>query len=203
MNSLAYLERNAIATAARSFTPPSVHRNYVEDQEYVLDAGCTLVSATDLNSYITYLNEAFEKVSGYTREELMGQPHNMIRHPDMPKKAFADMWATIKSGLPWSGLVKNRRKDGRYYWVRANVMPIKTNGQITGYLSVRTCPTREEVSAIKQIYADLRGEGKGIYARRIQPIDATHSLNISAGVLYPKVFLGRSFNFLAIASKSS
>ncbi|MCR1770882.1 PAS domain-containing protein, partial [Burkholderia glumae] len=83
-----------------------------------------LVSATDLSSRIEYCNPAFVEVSGFSREELIGQPHNLIRHPSMPPQAFEDMWATIKAGRSWTALVKNRRKNGDHYWVRANVTPI-------------------------------------------------------------------------------
>jgi aerotaxis receptor len=98
-------------------------------------------------------------VSGFTREELIGQPHNIVRHPDMPEEAFADMWRTIQSGKAWNALVKNRRKDGDHYWVRANVAPITRHGQIVGYLSVRTAPTRAEIDAAEQLYAAMR-EGR-------------------------------------------
>jgi len=95
----------------------------IVDQEYPFPESETLVSITDLKGRITYCNPAFITVSGYLREELLGQPHNMIRHPDMPEEAFRDMWETIASGIPWSAPVKNRRKDGSFYWVKANVTP--------------------------------------------------------------------------------
>ena len=104
----------------------------VLDEEYPFPDGESLVSTTDLKGHIVYCNPAFIRVSGYSREQLLGQPHNIIRHPDMPAEAYRDMWATIKSGQPWSALVKNRRADGRYYWVQANVTPLLENGQPTG-----------------------------------------------------------------------
>jgi aerotaxis receptor len=100
------------------------------------------------------------EVSGYTTAELMGQPHNLVRHPDMPEEAFRDLWATIQAKLPWTGLVKNRRKNGDYYWVRANVTPMVDGEQITGYLSVRTSPSRESVAAAEALYAQMRAEAK-------------------------------------------
>jgi len=130
----------------------------VTQREFVLDDGATLVSTTDLKSRITYCNPAFIAVSGYSRDELVGQPHNLIRHPDMPAEAFRDMWATLESGLPWTALVKNRRKNGDHYWVRANVTPVIENGRITGYMSVRTKPARDEVAAAEALYARMRGE---------------------------------------------
>ncbi len=104
--------------------------------EYADDA--TLMSVTDTQSNITYANAAFVAVSGFDREEIIGQPHNMVRHPDMPKEAFADMWRTVKGGESWSALVKNRRKNGDHYWVRANASPVRRNNQVVGYMSVRT-----------------------------------------------------------------
>jgi len=130
----------------------------VTNQEFVVPDGATLVSTTDLSSHITYCNPAFIAVSGYSREELVGQPHNLIRHPDMPPEAFRDMWATLKSGSPWSALVKNRRKNGDHYWVVANATPIVSNGQPVGYMSVRTKPTREQVQAAEALYARMRQE---------------------------------------------
>jgi len=130
----------------------------VLDEEYPFPDGESLVSTTDLKGHIVYCNPAFIRVSGYSREQLLGQPHNIIRHPDMPAEAYRDMWATIKSGQPWSALVKNRRADGRYYWVQANVTPLLENGQPTGYMSVRTQPTREQVEAATRLYALMRAE---------------------------------------------
>lgn len=121
-------------------------------QEYPLSDNDILMSTTDTSSYVTYANEAFLRVSGYPREELLGQPHNIVRHPDMPKAAFADMWSTLKNGDAWTALVKNRRANGEYYWVRANVTPVQRDGQITGYMSVRTCPTRDEVKQAAALY---------------------------------------------------
>ncbi|MDR5667897.1 PAS domain-containing protein, partial [Burkholderia cenocepacia] len=82
------------------------------------------MSTTDADSIITYANTTFAQVSGFSNEELVGQPHNVVRHPDMPKEAFADMWATLQAGEPWTALVKNRRKNGDHYWVRANAIPV-------------------------------------------------------------------------------
>jgi aerotaxis receptor len=128
----------------------------VTGREYVLEDGVTLVSTTDLKSRITYCNPAFIQASGYSREELLGQPHNMIRHPDVPQEAFRDLWATIKEGRPWSALVKNRRKNGDHYWVQANVTPVLENGVTVGYLSVRGKPSREAVAQAEALYASMR-----------------------------------------------
>jgi aerotaxis receptor len=130
----------------------------VTNQEFVIPEGVTLVSTTDLQSRITYCNPAFVAVSGFEREELIGQPHNLVRHPDMPTEAFRDMWTTLASGSPWSALVKNRRKNGDHYWVVANATPVMENGQAVGYMSVRTKPTREQVQSAEALYARMRSE---------------------------------------------
>jgi aerotaxis receptor len=132
----------------------------VSQQGYDFPVDQTLVSVTDLKGRITYCNPAFVEVSGYTTAELMGQPHNMVRHPDMPEEAFRDLWETIKSKQPWTGLIKNRRKNGDYYWVRANATPMVDGDHITGYLSVRTSPSRESILAAENLYAKMHAEAK-------------------------------------------
>jgi aerotaxis receptor len=132
----------------------------VTQQSYVFPADQTLVSVTDLKGRITYCNPAFIEVSGFSASELLGQPHNLVRHPDMPEEAFRDMWATIQAKLPWSGLVKNRRKNGDHYWVQANATPMLDGDQITGFLSVRTVPSREAVAAADKLYATMRDDAK-------------------------------------------
>jgi aerotaxis receptor len=131
----------------------------VTQQEYEFDERSTLLSTTDTQSHIVHANAAFVEVSGFTAEELFGQPHNLVRHPDMPAQAFADMWSTLRQGMPWSALVKNRRKNGDHYWVRANAAPVIRDGVLTGYLSVRTRPQREEVRSAEALYRRFR-EGR-------------------------------------------
>jgi aerotaxis receptor len=128
----------------------------VNDREFRFAEDASLVSTTDLQGRILYCNPAFIEASGFAREELLGQPHNMIRHPDMPPEAFEDMWRTIAGGSPWTGLVKNRRKDGGFYWVLANVTPLMRGAGPVGYLSVRTSPAREAVDAAARLYARMR-----------------------------------------------
>ena len=118
-----------------------------------------IVSKTNLKGVITYVNRTFIEMSGFTEPELIGAPHNLVRHPDVPAEAFEDLWQTLKKGLPWCGLVKNRCKNGDFYWVFANVTPINENGQVTGYLSVRTRPTREQVNMAENLYREMR-EGR-------------------------------------------
>ncbi len=131
----------------------------VTGKEYALPADChSLVSVTDLKGRITYCNQAFVTVSGFTMAELLGQPHNLVRHPDMPPEAFRDLWDTVSQGQPWTGLVKNRRKNGDHYWVSANVTPMRNGERITGFLSVRTVPERRQISAAEALYARLTQE---------------------------------------------
>ncbi len=127
----------------------------VTGSEYLLQDGAQIVSRTDLNGIITFCNPDFVEASGFNESELMGAPHNILRHPDMPPSAFADLWATLKAGKPWSGMVKNRRKNGDHYWVEANVTPEKRDGQIASYLSVRRKPTRNQVEAAEALYRNV------------------------------------------------
>src|SRR5690606_29380303 len=130
----------------------------ITDQEYPFPRGGTLVSVTDSKGRILYCNEMFVEVSGFTTEELLGQPHNLIRHPDVPEEAFRDLWETIKSGRPWSAVLKNRRKDGSHYWVVANVTPLSDDGEPTGYMSVRTEATREQIEEAEYLFEHMRAE---------------------------------------------
>lgn len=124
--------------------------------------GETIVSKTDLKGVITYVNPYYCEMSGYSEQESIGQPHNYIRHPDMPEEAFEDMWLTLKKVRPWTGLVKNRCKNGDFYWVEANATPIKENGHVIGYMSVRTKASRTAVEATAKIYQEIK-EGQSKY----------------------------------------
>ncbi|MDX2300109.1 MAG: methyl-accepting chemotaxis protein [Xanthomonadaceae bacterium] len=137
----------------------------VTQHEVHFPDGGIIVSTTDLKGKITHCNPTFVKISGFTREELIGQPQNIIRHPDMPAEAFRDLWDTIRKGEPWSGLVKNRTRNGDFYWVDANVTPIIKNGQPVGYMSVRTKPSREQVAAAEVLYAAMRSANEGDQTR--------------------------------------
>jgi aerotaxis receptor len=128
----------------------------VTQREYPVGEHETLLSATDLKGRITYANDAFIACSGFERDELYGKAHNLVRHPDMPPAAFDDMWSTIQSGRTWTALVKNRRKNGDHYWVRANAAPIRQQGEVTGYLSVRIRPDRDSVAAHEEVYREIR-----------------------------------------------
>ncbi|MFV3127397.1 methyl-accepting chemotaxis protein [Niveispirillum sp. KHB5.9] len=128
----------------------------VTNREILMNDGDLLVSKTDTGGRIIFVNDAFIAISGYSEQELLGAPHNLVRHPDMPKEAFADLWSTVKQGRPWEGLVKNRSKNGDHYWVRANVTPLLENGEVVGYISIRTRPARADIAAAEALYADIR-----------------------------------------------
>jgi len=139
--------------------------------EYLMKKGQSIVSKTDTKGRITYVNPSFVDVSGFSEQELLGKAHNMVRHPDMPPEAFADLWATLQAGEPWTGMVKNRRKNGDFYWVVANVVPIQEGGRVTGYMSVRTAPTRAQVEQAAQLYGQIRaGKARGIAIVRGQAV---------------------------------
>lgn len=118
-----------------------------------------LISETNLKGIITTANASFCEVSGFSLEELVGKPHNIVRHPDVPPEVFADMWRTIQAGERWVGVVKNRCKNGNHYWVRAFVSPIVRDGQIVGYRSVRVKPSREEIQEAERLYQSIRDRG--------------------------------------------
>lgn len=145
----------------------------VTQKAYLLNEKTTLLSTTNTHSHITYANTAFIDASGFTEEALMGEPHNIIRHPDMPAAAFADMWYTLQQGESWTGLVKNRRQNGDHYWVRANVTPVWQNERLTGYISVRTVPDPQEIRQSERVYHQMNNQKlkgyrlfKGILIRR-------------------------------------
>jgi len=127
----------------------------VLDEEFLFQ-GRVIVSETDTKGIITYANRKFCKISGYENSELIGKPHNIIRHPDMPKAAFEKMWSTIQGGQIWQGLVKNLRKDGRYYWVKTEILPSKDeNGKITGYVAARKPASPQDVKEATELYRKM------------------------------------------------
>ena len=149
--------------------------------EYLLKEGQSIVSKTDTKGRITYVNPSFVEVSGFDESELLGKAHNVVRHPDMPPEAFADLWRTLQAGEPWTGLVKNRRKNGDFYWVVANVVPVQEAGRVTGYMSVRTAPTREQVRAAEELYRKIRsGEAKDLVIVRGQAVRAGWRRKVAA-----------------------
>ena len=131
----------------------------IKNEEVPFPDGKLIVSRTDLTGVITHCNQSFVEMSGYEYDELIGRPHHILRHPDMPATAFQDLWDTIQQGKQWNGYVKNLRKDGRFYWVYATVIPNIREGKIAGYTSVRRKPSRTKVLECTQLYAQLNEEG--------------------------------------------
>ena len=131
----------------------------VTDREIDVLDDQAIVSKTDLDGNITYVNPYFVQISGYAESELLGAPQNILRHPDMPAAAFADLWATIRAGMPWTGLLKNRCKNGDFYWVRANITPIREHGRTLGYMSVRVRAERDQVARAALAYRALDQDG--------------------------------------------
>ena len=127
----------------------------VTEQEIPFPDGRLIVSRTDPNGYITHVNKSFVDMSGYQEEELIGSPHHILRHPDMPPAAFKDLWETVEAGKRWQGYVKNLRKDGAHYWVYATVIPNVRNGKVVGYTSVRRKPSRKKVKECIALYPTL------------------------------------------------
>ena len=170
----------------------------VTNVEYELRENSTIVSKTDLKGIITYANPDFVEASGFTEKELLGQPHNILRHPDMPQEVFADLWNTLKQGKPWTSLLKNRRKNGDYYWVVANIAPIYENGSLVGYMSARSKPTREQVDAHAEAYRLFKEnrqgnlnikEGKVVKRSILQKLNLFGQMSVRTRLLSLIVFL--------------
>ncbi|WP_299183957.1 PAS domain-containing methyl-accepting chemotaxis protein [uncultured Neptuniibacter sp.] len=190
----------------------------VNDTEKTFGNDTPLISTTDLKGQITFVNDAFVDVSGYTREELIGRPHNMVRHPDVPPPVFGDMWSKLKENKPWIGIVKNRCKDGSYYWVNAYATPIIEGGNTIGYQSVRTVPSKGQVERAQGVY-DRLNKGRtriSMHDMSIQtrfiiilllaafaPMTAAwfsnwdHTITFGTGVVTLIVTLGLSYKWLA------
>ncbi|MBX7056916.1 MAG: methyl-accepting chemotaxis protein [Leptospirales bacterium] len=133
----------------------------VNDAEDVMRDGDTLISTTDLKGIVTYANREFLQIAGLEEDELIGKPHNVVRHPDMPRSAFQDLWSTLQADRPWNGMVRNRAKAGNYYWVDANVAPVMREGRKIGYMSVRRKPTRQQVDEADRLYNSvMRGKSR-------------------------------------------
>ncbi|MDP3123863.1 MAG: PAS domain-containing protein, partial [Thiobacillus sp.] len=145
----------------------------VTQVEYVLKDGEALTSKTDIHGNITFVNQDFVNISGFSEAELLGAPQNIVRHPDMPAEAFADFWRTLKAGKVWTGLVKNRCKNGDHYWVEASASPVIENGQIVGYISVRDKPRREQVQAADAAYRAIKSGDRSLMIREGKAIRRT------------------------------
>lgn len=169
-------------------------------RETLLNDNEQLVSTTDLKGVITYSNEAFCRIAEYSQQELLGQNHNLVRHSDMPKAAFADMWERLKQGKAWRGIVKNRTKSGGYYWVDAYVTPIYENGQMSGYQSVRVKPKAEWVTIADKAYKGLINAEKSGRSWSLQISDSVRYAillgSLSAPMLSNLMQMGQAASWL-------
>ncbi len=155
----------------------------ITQREQTLKDSISIVSKTDAKGMITYVNREFIEVSGFTEEELMGSNHNMVRHPDMPPAAYADLWDTVQSGKPWIGIVKNRCKNGDHYWVDVCITPMREGGEIVGYISVRKKATREQIEATAALYESMSIEQSFAASMLRKFHDYRHSISIQAKIL--------------------
>lgn len=165
---------------------------HLNEHEYI-------VSKTNLKGQITYVNRPFLEISGFTEGELIGAPHNIVRHPDMPSEAFDDLWCTLKSGRPWRGIVKNRCKNGDFYWVDASANPVWKNGQVVGYMSLRKKPARADVEAAERIYRQFQeGTARGLTVKegRVVPT-GLHGLIFALANMSIKAHVGLLCAFIA------
>jgi len=174
----------------------------VTDNEVMMKEGTILVTRTNLKGIITYANDAFVEISGFSYNELVGKNHNIVRHPDMPAVAFQDLWASVKALRPWTQLVKNRTKAGDYYWVEAHVTPVYKKGVPFEYLSVRYAPSRTQVNKAEILYQDLnasrattiRPVGLAKAIKAIQEVSVNKKAGLTAGAfLLPNIFLMKQF----------
>lgn len=162
----------------------------VTNKEKMIPQGATLVSKTDPKGIIVYASKDFSDISEYDNAAMLGEPHNIVRHPDMPQAAFADLWERIRNGRPWRGLVKNRAQSGDHYWVDAQVSPQYRNGRLVGFMSVRRPPSRGEIEQAEALYARLNKQGKNA------KLDARSKLRR----LFNKIPVAYRFGFLLLGS---
>ena len=169
----------------------------ITNHEVVMKPGAILVTRTDLKGLITFVNDDFIDVSGYSRDELLGSSHNIVRHPDMPPAVFEEMWNTLKKGNPWYRIIKNRTKTGDFYWVSANVTPVFENAVVREYMSVRHAPSRADIDAADQLYrnvsenkATLHSTGLNALCKSLQEIATWKKLTFASSLfLAPNAFL--------------
>ncbi|WNV04334.1 methyl-accepting chemotaxis protein [Candidatus Methylospira mobilis] len=146
----------------------------VTKQELIVPSDITIISETDLKGHITYINDDFVRVSGFSEKELLGKAHNIVRHPDMPREAFEDLWKTLKRGQSWMGVVKNRCKNGDYYWIHSFVAPRRENGRIVGFLSVRTAATRLQIERAEDFYRRIEQKQTNGFRLNRGRVERTH-----------------------------
>ena len=159
MHALHYMVPEDVAGIFREYTltyyDGARRKVLVVDEEVPYPEGRLIVSRTDPEGIITNANQSFVEMSGYSMDELIGAPHYILRHPDMPPVAFKGLWDTLARGETWQGYVKNLRKDGRYYWVKATAIPNVRNGAVVGYTSVRRKPSRQKIAECEKLYPTL------------------------------------------------
>jgi len=175
------------------------------NNEVMMKEGAILVSRTNIKGAITYANRAFIEVSGFNESELMGKNHNMVRHPDMPEEAFDDLWQTLKQGDPWVGFIKNRCKNGDFYWVKATVSPVFKQGTVVEYMSVRSKPSVAQVAAAEALYADVSlGKAHIIKKGLSAVLEKSSSISLFSQLLIINVVLASLsvFGFLSIANEA-
>lgn len=183
----------------------------VTQKQYDVRHNCAIISHTDAKGQITYVNDEFVEYAGFSRDELIGQPHNIIRHPDMPTETFRDMWATLKRGRAWQGMIKNRRKNGDHYWVKATATPLAKGG----YMSVRLKATKEEIQAAEALYKQMRegssdrlANGYHLPNGFARVNHAYQSINLLSRTLLPMlafslaITLGAFWQFIVIADSA-
>ncbi len=161
----------------------------VSDKEHKLKADDVLITTTNKKGIITYCNESFIRISGFHAHELINQNHNIVRHPDMPVEAFQNLWDTVKKGETWSGTVKNRCKNGDYYWVKANVSPEYSNNQLSGYSSIRTMPSRQEIDQANTLHADIKAGASYLKVSVLHRFNPLRKLNLSIKLVMVVVLL--------------
>jgi methyl-accepting chemotaxis protein len=149
----------------------------ITNQERLIPDGSPLVSKTNLKGVITCANPRFVEICGFSAEELLGKSHNIVRHPDVPPAIFENLWTTIKAGKPWTGVVKNRCKNGDFYWVEANVSPVFRDGQIVEYLSVRTLPSREQIREAEALYRSVWDQPNLLERSQRRTVNISTALN--------------------------
>jgi aerotaxis receptor len=127
----------------------------VVDEEYSFGSD-VIISQTDINGVVTYVNRAFCSVSGFSVDELIGQSHNIVRHPDMPRGIFTKLWETIAGGQAWNGLIKDKRKDGKFYWLETEILPVRDEDEvITGFIAVQKAPSNKDINETQETYMKM------------------------------------------------
>lgn len=165
----------------------------VTDREVYLQEGSLLVSKTDLKGIITFCNKEFIEISGFYEQELIGENHNVVRHPDMPPEIFEDLWIRLQADKPWSAIVKNRCKNGDYYWVKANITPVRTDGRVNGYMSVYTMPSREELATADALYQEINS-----HKANLAPMGLSKLINATKNISIKTLLISSIFSVVAI-----